>query len=69
MTVVPTIATVAAPHRFSYVLGEAFQPQGHLVEGGDAGAGVLPSPPRLQSFLHLYHERPRAVWCNTQTAV
>ena len=37
--------------------------------GGDAGAGVLPSPPRLQSFLHLYHERPRAVWCNTQTAV
>ena len=49
----------AAPHRLSYVLGEAFEPQGHLVEGGDAGASVLPPPPRLQSFLHLYHENMR----------
>lgn len=46
-------AAAAAPHRFPYVLGEAFEPQGHLVEGGDASAGVLPPSPRLQSFLHL----------------
>lgn len=46
-------SATTAPHRFPYVLGEAFEPQGHLVQGSDASAGVLPPSPRLQSFLHL----------------